>query len=168
MLKRGGTPGVAGLVLLSVTLAGQGRLHKARPPEPGYSETDIWFRKIAEPVACRVEPRVLVFLTFDCTRSEPALARRFPSLAGVPVLFVAATRVPGVTRKRWVKQSFPPRRRGSGIKTLIWAELEAAGKMAGYHDLIVAATALERGSQVATFNRRHFDPVPGLTVVEPK
>jgi predicted nucleic acid-binding protein len=50
----------------------------------------------------------------------------------------------------------------------IWAELEAAGKMAGYYDLIVAATAIERGSQVATFNRRHFDPVPGLTVIEPK
>jgi tRNA(fMet)-specific endonuclease VapC len=50
----------------------------------------------------------------------------------------------------------------------IWAELEAAGKMAGYYDLIVAATALERGSQVASFNRRHFDPVPGLTVIEPK
>jgi tRNA(fMet)-specific endonuclease VapC len=50
----------------------------------------------------------------------------------------------------------------------IWAELEASGKMAGYYDLIVAATALERGSQVATFNRRHFDPVPGLTVIEPK
>ena len=50
----------------------------------------------------------------------------------------------------------------------IWAELEAAGRMAGFYDLIVAATALERGSQVATFNRRHFDPVPGLTVIEPK
>ena len=50
----------------------------------------------------------------------------------------------------------------------IWAELEAAGRMAGYYDLIVAATALERGSQVASFNRRHFDPVPGLTVIEPK
>ena len=50
----------------------------------------------------------------------------------------------------------------------IWAELEAAGKMAGYYDLIVAASALERGSQVATFNRRHFDSVPGLTVIEPK
>ena len=49
----------------------------------------------------------------------------------------------------------------------IWAELEAAGKMVGYYDLIVAATALERGSQVATFNRRHFDSVPGLTVIEP-
>ena len=50
----------------------------------------------------------------------------------------------------------------------IWADLEAAGKMPGYYDLIVAATALERGSQVATFNRRHFDPVPALTVIEPK
>jgi predicted nucleic acid-binding protein len=50
----------------------------------------------------------------------------------------------------------------------IWAQLEAGGKMAGYYDLIVAATALERGSQVATFNRRHFDPVPGLIVIEPK
>ena len=54
------------------------------------------------------------------------------------------------------------------VHARIWAELEAAGKMAGYYDLVVAATALERGSQVATFNRRHFDPVPGLTVVEPK
>jgi predicted nucleic acid-binding protein len=50
----------------------------------------------------------------------------------------------------------------------IWAELEAAGTMAGYYDLIVAATALERGSQLASFNRRHFDPVPGLIVIEPK
>ena len=40
--------------------------------------------------------------------------------------------------------------------------------MAGYYDLIVAATALERGSHVATFNQRHFDSVPGLIVVEPK
>jgi predicted nucleic acid-binding protein len=40
--------------------------------------------------------------------------------------------------------------------------------MAGYYDLVVAATALERGSQVATFNQRHFDSVPGLAVIEPK
>jgi tRNA(fMet)-specific endonuclease VapC len=50
----------------------------------------------------------------------------------------------------------------------IWAELEAAGKMIGYYDLIVAATALERGGEVATFNRRHFVQVKGLTVIEPK
>ena len=50
----------------------------------------------------------------------------------------------------------------------VWAELEASGKMNGYYDLIVAATALERGSEVATFNRRHFDQVKGLTVIDPK
>ena len=50
----------------------------------------------------------------------------------------------------------------------IWAELEAAGKMIGYYDIIVAATASERGSDVATFNRKHFDLVSGLNVVEPK
>ena len=49
----------------------------------------------------------------------------------------------------------------------IWAELEAAGKMIGYYDIIVAATALERGSDVATFNRKHLDLVNGLNVIEP-
>jgi len=50
----------------------------------------------------------------------------------------------------------------------IWAELEASGKMIGYYDLIVGATALERGSQVATFNKRHFAQIRGLSVIEPK
>jgi|SRR2546426_494935 len=50
----------------------------------------------------------------------------------------------------------------------IWAELEAAGKMAGYYDLIVAATALERGGQVATFNQRHYVSIVGLTVIVPQ
>ncbi len=50
----------------------------------------------------------------------------------------------------------------------IWGQLEAGGKMSGYYDVIVAATAMERGSKVATFNRRHFDVVKGLTVIEPK
>jgi tRNA(fMet)-specific endonuclease VapC len=50
----------------------------------------------------------------------------------------------------------------------IWAELESAGAMIGYYDIIVAATALERGSEVATFNLRHFSQVMGLKVTEPK
>ena len=50
----------------------------------------------------------------------------------------------------------------------IWAQLEVAGKLIGYYDLIVAATALERGSEVATFNKRHFAAVPGLKLIEPK
>jgi tRNA(fMet)-specific endonuclease VapC len=50
----------------------------------------------------------------------------------------------------------------------IWAELEASGRMIGFYDLIVGATALERGSQVATFNGRHFAQIRGLSVIEPK
>jgi len=50
----------------------------------------------------------------------------------------------------------------------IWAELEVSGKMIGFYDVIVGATALERGNQVATFNRRHFAQIRGLRVIEPK
>jgi tRNA(fMet)-specific endonuclease VapC len=49
----------------------------------------------------------------------------------------------------------------------IWAHLEKVGKMIGPYDLIVAATALDRNSRVATFNRKHFDQVPGLKVITP-
>jgi len=50
----------------------------------------------------------------------------------------------------------------------IWAELESAGRMIGSYDLIIAATALEHGSTIATFNRRHFESIRGLKVIEPK
>jgi tRNA(fMet)-specific endonuclease VapC len=50
----------------------------------------------------------------------------------------------------------------------IWALLESSGRMIGDYDLIVAATAIERGSTVATFNKRHFERVEGLKVIEPK
>jgi len=50
----------------------------------------------------------------------------------------------------------------------IWAELEASRKMIGFYDVIVGATALERGSDVATFNIRHFARIRGLNVIEPR
>ena len=49
----------------------------------------------------------------------------------------------------------------------IWAALGSSGKMIGFYDLIVGATALERDSEVATFNKRHFAQIRGLRVVEP-
>lgn len=49
----------------------------------------------------------------------------------------------------------------------IWADAEQNGKMIGSYDLIVAATALERGSQLATFNKRHFSQIMGLKVLQP-
>ena len=50
----------------------------------------------------------------------------------------------------------------------VWAELEAPRKMIGFYDLIAGATALERGSQLATFSKRHFAQIRGLSVIEPK
>jgi len=50
----------------------------------------------------------------------------------------------------------------------VWSNLEASGKIIGAYDLIVAATALERGCVLATFNRRHFSQVNGLNIIEPK
>ena len=47
----------------------------------------------------------------------------------------------------------------------IWAELEKVGKMTGYYDLIVAATARPRRRKLATFNRRHFEHIDGLSLV---
>ncbi|MGH9513616.1 MAG: PIN domain-containing protein [Terriglobales bacterium] len=50
----------------------------------------------------------------------------------------------------------------------IWAQMESSGKMIGPYDLIVAATALERESELATFNRRHFANVTGLKMIDVK
>jgi tRNA(fMet)-specific endonuclease VapC len=50
----------------------------------------------------------------------------------------------------------------------LWADLEASGQRIGFYDLIVAATALERRSEVATFNEKHFARVKGLSVIKPQ
>ena len=44
----------------------------------------------------------------------------------------------------------------------IWAKLEAAGRVIGAHDLMIAATALYLKSAVVTLNRNEFKRVPGL------
>lgn len=53
------------------------------------------------------------------------------------------------------------------LHSRIWSELASSGNMIGAHDLIVAATALERGSSVATFNQRHFSRIGGLDIIVP-
>jgi tRNA(fMet)-specific endonuclease VapC len=40
------------------------------------------------------------------------------------------------------------------------------GVVVGFADLLIAATALEAGYGVATANVRHFQMIPGLTVVQ--
>jgi tRNA(fMet)-specific endonuclease VapC len=51
------------------------------------------------------------------------------------------------------------------IHARLWAELESTGQMIGPYDVILAATALQTGSTLATFHKRHFASVPGLTVL---
>src|SRR6476660_4184874 len=48
------------------------------------------------------------------------------------------------------------------IHAQVWAQLESAGTMIGDYDVIIAATAIEHGYPVATFNLKHFQSVPGL------
>jgi predicted nucleic acid-binding protein len=51
---------------------------------------------------------------------------------------------------------------------VLWAKLERTGKKIGPHDLLIAATALERGHSVVTLNLDEFYRVPGLQVSDVK
>jgi tRNA(fMet)-specific endonuclease VapC len=76
-------------------------------------------------------------------------------------------------RRRWIEKLFrrleiiPVDARVARTHARIWAQLSASGLMVGPHDLIVAATALQRRWAVATFNAREFRHIHGLEVVEP-
>jgi tRNA(fMet)-specific endonuclease VapC len=48
----------------------------------------------------------------------------------------------------------------------LWAELEGRGQIIGERDLHIAATATANGHAVATLNRREFERVPGIILVE--
>ncbi len=47
----------------------------------------------------------------------------------------------------------------------IYASLRQRGELIGAHDLIIAATALQHGYSLLTFNEREFSRVPGLQVL---
>lgn len=49
----------------------------------------------------------------------------------------------------------------------IRADLQRRGELIGDFDLLIAATALEHDLTLLTFNRRHYERVPGLRVFEP-
>jgi tRNA(fMet)-specific endonuclease VapC len=50
------------------------------------------------------------------------------------------------------------------VHARLWATLAAKGTNIGPHDLLIAATAVARGSSVATRDTRSFPKVPGLEV----
>lgn len=47
----------------------------------------------------------------------------------------------------------------------LWAQLAAKGVHVGAHDLLIGATALAVGYEVATHDKRSFPKIPGLQVV---
>lgn len=49
----------------------------------------------------------------------------------------------------------------------LWAAADSSGQAIGSNDLILAATAIQSGYAVATFNKRRFTAVNGLHVIEP-
>ena len=51
------------------------------------------------------------------------------------------------------------------IHARLWAQLAAKGTIIGSHDLLIAATALSLGYDVATRDERSFPKIPGLTVL---
>jgi tRNA(fMet)-specific endonuclease VapC len=51
------------------------------------------------------------------------------------------------------------------IHASLWAGLVSSGSDVGTHDRLVAATAMSVGWRVGTANVRHFDRIPGLSVI---
>lgn len=48
----------------------------------------------------------------------------------------------------------------------IWADLQLRGQLIGPHELWIAATAVAHRLPLATLNRREFERVPGLRLVD--
>ena len=51
------------------------------------------------------------------------------------------------------------------VHARLWAKLAAKGVAVGQHDLIIGATAISRGLDVATRDARSFPKVPGLSIL---
>lgn len=49
----------------------------------------------------------------------------------------------------------------------LWTRVEATGQRMSPHDMILAATALDCGAAIVTFNPQRFAAVPGLTAIRP-
>jgi predicted nucleic acid-binding protein len=52
------------------------------------------------------------------------------------------------------------------VHAALWAELATHGVNVGAHDLLIGATALSVGYDVATHDRRSFPKIPGLKVLD--
>lgn len=124
-------------------------------------------------VIIRGEKGAFDFRGWSAARSDDVLA-----VAAITVaeLWHGVERASGprrARRKRYLQAVLsvlpiiPYTERTAFLHAQIWARLQGAGRMTGYYDLLVAATALELNYEVATFNARHFENVPGITVIHP-
>lgn len=50
--------------------------------------------------------------------------------------------------------------------SVLWSRLEVAGTMIGAHDLLIAATAVASGHAVATLNRKEFERIDQLELID--
>ncbi len=51
------------------------------------------------------------------------------------------------------------------VHASVWAGLQDSGEIIDAHDLWIAATALTHGLELVTTNVRHFERVPGLSLL---
>ena len=51
------------------------------------------------------------------------------------------------------------------VHARLWAKLAVKGIAVGQHDLVIAATAVSRGLDVATHDARSFPKIPGLSIL---
>ncbi len=48
----------------------------------------------------------------------------------------------------------------------LWAELESLGRRIGAHDMLIAATGLRHGLEIATLNEGEFERIEGLKLAK--
>lgn len=64
--------------------------------------------------------------------------------------------------------SLPFQEEEARIYARLIAHLRHKHIMIDAHDVMIAATALEKGFPVLTTNVKHFDPIPGLKIITPE
>ena len=112
----------------------------------------------------------------------PQFLRQFPGAQPVLAAITASELLHGVERagdaarkvrrQRHVEQILaaifiqPFNLAQARVHARIWAGLEMRGQMIGPHDLLIAATAITHGHQLATLNVQEFRRVDGLQVVD--
>jgi predicted nucleic acid-binding protein len=108
-------------------------------------------------------------------RSQPSEEIKIAAIT-VAELWRSATRATGSNRARrqkFLERVLPlfevvPYTGGAAAEhARLWADVEAASQRITQHDLMLAATALDSGAAIVTFNTKRFAAVHGLTVLTP-